>query len=79
MLINYKYNSLHHRKCIYSCLPLHCADHCVGQLQSIYLTLCVALTNVINKPILIYLNNGERYDGENVCFRKNIMVTVSFD
>jgi hypothetical protein len=65
MPINYKYNSLHHAKCIYSCFLLHCTHHCAGRLQFFYMTCFVAsghtqaffFEKVIHKPILIYLKD----------------------
>jgi hypothetical protein len=81
MPINYKYNSLHHAKCIYSCFLLHCTHHCVGRLQFFYMTCFVASghtqTFFLKSRTQAYSGISERYDGENVSLRKNGSVQES--
>jgi hypothetical protein len=60
---------LRHAKCISMIcilLPLrHCTDHCVEQAAVLFILTCyVSLPQITDKPILIYPNSGERYDGE---------------
>jgi hypothetical protein len=77
MPINYKYNSLQHTKCIYSCFLLPCTHHCFGRQQLFYMTCFVASGHRSLFHTQAYSDISEKYDGENVSLRNNGSVPES--